>query len=72
MPATIVLGLIVYPPTLYDINKAAQTGAYARRGRVCTRISYAEGKQRNIILRLTNIFRKGVDYYSDNVIVGAK
>jgi len=44
MPATIVLGLIVYPPTLRDVDKAAQTGAYARRGRVYTRISYAEGK----------------------------
>jgi len=72
MPATIVLGLIVYPPTLYDIDKAAQIGAYAGRGRVCTCISCAEGKQRNITLRLANIFRKGIDYYSDNVIVGVK
>jgi len=72
MPATIVLGLIVYPPTLRDVNKAAQIGAHARRGRVCTRISCAKGKQRNVTLRLTNIFRKGIDYYSDNVVVGAK
>jgi len=72
MPATIVLGLVAYPPTLRDVDKAAQTGAHARRGRVCTRISYAEGEQRNVTLRLANIFGKGIDYYSDNVIVGAK
>jgi len=72
MPATIVLRLIVYPPTLRDVDKAAQTGAYARRGRVCTRISYAEGKQRNVTLRLANVFGKGIDYYSNNILVGAK
>ena len=72
MPATIVLRLIVYPPTLRDVDKAAQTGAYARRGRVYTRISCAEGEQRNVTLRLANIFGKGIDYYSDNVVVGAK
>jgi len=44
MSTTIVLGLIAYPPTFRDVNKAAQTGAYARRVRVCTRISYAKGK----------------------------
>jgi len=72
MPATIVLELVAYPPTLRDDNKAAQTGAYAKRGRVYMRISYAEGKQRNVTLRLANVFRKGIDYYSNNIVVGAK
>jgi hypothetical protein len=72
MPATIVLGLVVYPPTLRDVDKAAQTRAHARRGRVLTRISCAEGEQRYITLRLANVFRKGIDYYSVDVVVGAK
>lgn len=72
MPATIVLGLVAYPPTLRDIDKAAQTGAHAGRGRVCTRISCAEGEQRNVTLRLANVFGKGIDYHGDNVVVGAK